>query len=465
MRKVRYINLNLFLTLILLINVFYGFLLFLMYDSLFSTYYFYSVLLSYLLSLFYYKYNLLFFIRTVFLGLMGIIPFLAVNIFNSYFAFRATFTQTKSITFIMLILSSFALFSSHIGFEFSKKIKIIKNKINNITFKTSIFLFLFLLITAYFIGVMRGDFIFNSVYASTGTDLPIHNLNTIGGILVYILFFKYATSIKYRKIYLYLLVSGSMYLIIWNEFLRGARMDPLTVIISLSILYKVYFHNNDVSIKLKDIILLGILFVIITVWGFLRVAYSQGFDIGSIIKVFSGLKATTAKNGVNVVFVQGTLNNLYITISDIIYAIKHHFIDFWYGESYFDYILRTPPKFLYPSRPESLAWLPGKLLGEGVAAGGFTELAEIYLNFGIFGALFIPGIISFFIGYFFKLFINNKNSLIHAIPLFAILSVYLRGNLYQTFTFYKSIVAAFIIFIIIIFIDILFKKRGLFENS
>ena len=115
-----------------------------------------------------------------------------------------------------------------------------------------------------------------------------------------------------------------------------------------------------------------------------------------------------------------------------------------YGSSYLDYILRTPPEFMYPNRPESLAWLPEKILGRGSTNGGYTELAELFLNFGIWGALFVPGIISYYIGCSMKLFVLNEYYLVYSIPFFSILSVYFIGNLYQTFAFYKALVTCYI---------------------
>ena len=116
---------------------------------------------------------------------------------------------------------------------------------------------------------------------------------------------------------------------------------------------------------------------------------------------------------------------------------------------------------MYPDRPESLAWLPSKLFDRNVSAGGFTELAEVYLNFGIWGALFVPGIISYIIGWSFKLFMRNKYSLYYAIPFFSILAVYFRGNLYQTFAFYKAFVTGVILYVIILFVRSMFKKLNL----
>ena len=91
--------------------------------------------------------------------------------------------------------------------------------------------------------------------------------------------------------------------------------------------------------------------------------------------------------------------------------------------------------------PQDLAWI---FVNNGLTSGGgFFELAEAYLNFGVIGVLVVPFIISFLFGY--KLFIYNKYSLLGSMLLFGLLSSFLRGIFYQSFALYKSVITGFII--------------------
>lgn len=122
-------------------------------------------------------------------------------------------------------------------------------------------------------------------------------------------------------------------------------------------------------------------------------------------------------------------------------------IDLYYGSSYFDFLLRTPPQFIYPDRPKELSWI---YLDYGMTTGGgFYELAEAYLNFGLIGVFIIPTIISFILSFSYKMFLMNKYSVYHSIVFFALIVSFMRGELYQSFVFYKGIVTAIVMIIIL----------------
>ena len=75
---------------------------------------------------------------------------------------------------------------------------------------------------------------------------------------------------------------------------------------------------------------------------------------------------------------------------------------------------------------------------------GRVEMAEIYLNFGIYGSIFMPGIISYIIGYSYKKHLHNPANLFNSLLFVAILSAYLRFLLYQTFAGFKSYITILI---------------------
>ena len=156
-----------------------------------------------------------------------------------------------------------------------------------------------------------------------------------------------------------------------------------------------------------------------------------------------------------IAFRQGTLNDIATTYSGIIYMLKHSMVEYLYGSSYFDYLLRTLPSFLYPDRPQDLAWI-FKDYGF-TSGGGFFELAEAYYNFGYLGVFILPLLISFLFGYSYKKFIFNRNKLFSMLVFLALLANLLRGLLYQTFAFYKGIVTVFILYAIVLFISELIR--------
>jgi hypothetical protein len=415
------------------------------------------------ITIFYYSYNFLFMIRIGFLGLMGLAPMIAVYL-GGYFAFRSTFSQTHEISFLMLLLSNVAIFSAHFGFLLSEKTKVIKKNIfTNFNSLTVVAVFIITMLLAYIIGVEKGGLIFNVNYGEPdgAKDMPIKNLSVITNLSVFILVFYYFLSKhkgRYSHGYLLMIIISCVYLYLWNELFRGARMDPLSGVLALIIITRAY-TTEKFNLNLKQVAIFVSLFLFIQVWGYVRISIIDGINFERIISILT-MDNARFKDGIEVLFFQGTLNNLYLTISTTIYAIQNNMIDYWHGSSYLDYILRTPPQFMYPDRPESLAWLPNKIFGDQTSAGGYTELAEVFLNFGIWGGLIIPGIISYYIGYSMKLFVLNKYSLFYAIPFFSILSVYFRGNLYQTFVFYKALISCYVFYMIIKFFNslILIKR-------
>ncbi len=151
-------------------------------------------------------------------------------------------------------------------------------------------------------------------------------------------------------------------------------------------------------------------------------------------------------------FRQGTMNNLSLSVATIIYAIDRGDLDYRYGSSYVDYLARTAPAIVYPDRPKSLAWLSDDLYGGGGAGGGFNEMAEAYLNFGIFGALIVPAVISFLLSCSLRQFMVNRYNILRSLAFISMLAVFFRGMLYQTFAFYKTFVTALILYGIFLFV-------------
>lgn len=427
---------------------------YIIYNEKISYMYYFFSLIIFIFILINNSRNILFFVRTFFLGIIGFIALGAKIVSeNALFGYHMHDSQTTVIATLMFLLTNIALFSSEMGILLGEKTKITTSEkiyFENKTFFYFVYLLLFIII--YIMTFSNGSLIMmGGTYADgSGTTLPINNLNIFSNILLFTLilvYFKFNNIPKLNsKKYFYLIVLISCYLFIYAQLLRGVRMDALNGIFGAIILYLIY-NNKSLKVTPKILILGVLLFILIQLIGILRGALSflELDDIISLLMVsFNNL---IYNENASILFYQGTINDIATTFSGIILLLKNNVIEFYYGGSYIDYIFRTPPQFLYPDRPKDLAWI---FENNGfTSGGGFFELAEAYLNFGIFGVFIIPFIISFLFSISYKMFILNKYSLFHSILLFSLLSGFMRGLLYQTFTFYKSIITGIIIYLIL----------------
>lgn len=414
--------------------------------------------------------NLLFFIRTVFIVWIGLIPALALYL-GGHFAYRMPFVQTLDVAFILTIITTLALFSSQLGIEVGKKLKVREHGVDMSGGEIKLFYFLLVLVVLVgtLIALRRGDLIIFSGYTSaaqleTRIQLPINNLQSIANILLlfsYVLLFRLkrfgkVSSIRSRRLWI-LFWTVAVYVAVWCQFLRGARMDPMTLIFALSVLF-LLFKKQRLRLNIKVLTYLALAFFVLQVWGGIRHDLSAA-DISKLESIIHGLYKDDVNSETPIYFRQGTMNNLSLSVATVIYAIEKNDIDYRLGSSYLDYIARTPPAFLYPDRPVSLAWVSAELYGGSGAGGGFNEMAESYINFGVLGSLIIPGVISFILSYSLRQFMINQYNIMRSLVFFSMLAVFFRGLLYESFTFYKVFVTAVIIYGVVLFVHEIFLKQ------
>ena len=434
---------------ILLFNSAISFLFIIFNNHINSFYYLFSFIL-FGIVLYKNRVNLIFFIRTIFLGIMGFLAFGTKLIdIDALFGYHLRESQTLEIATLMFLLTNIALFASEIGFLVASKIKM-KQENKLVLENKSFFYVVFglLIFTGYLIASTRGMIIGGSTsYGDGSSSSPaLGNLNTISNILFFsliLLFYKfkdlYHWDINKLK---YFVIFSAFYLFIYAEFLRGVRMDALNGLFGLVILYYVY-NNKLLHINLKISIIGITAFIFIQIMGMIRSALQFLTTDELIIVIQNGFKSLIEGSSSGILFYQGTINDIATTFSGIIMMLNEKVIDFYYGSSYLDYILRTPPQFLYPDRPKDLAWI---FFDNGyTSGGGFFELAEAYLNFGVVGVFIVPFVISFVFGYAYKSFYYNRYSLIHSILLFSLLASFMRSILYQSFALYKSAITGFIL--------------------
>src|SRR5450830_988404 len=404
--------------------------------------------------------NMLFAARLFLLFIVGAYP-LAIKMLgeNLYFSVFEFGTQTLEIATTMYALSLVAVVGAYIGWKagggvgLGRSTEVAPLPEFDDYYRWIFYLAaLFTIFSGYLIVSSSTGTILDSAYGSGTEGVPvIGSASAIGGICLSVMF--YCGLIARKKYYSIIIVLTAIYVLIWCQILRGLRQDVVGALFSCMILY-LMFELKNVSIKLKYILYVLPLFLLLELWGLVRSGLSM-FLAGrlSITEMFDmGLGNATVIPGV---VYSGTLGPIATTFANVIALFNRNSLDFLYGSSYFDYLLRTPPEFLYPDRPLDYATMfPQYGLSSG---GGFFGLAEAYLNFGLVGAFIVPLSISFIIAFVY--FRAQKNfGIFYIFVLSSILCVWVRGSWYQTFAFYKSFVSAISLYCVIHSLAILLAR-------
>ncbi len=404
-------------------------------------YYFISISLFFII-LIHNKNNIIFFIRNLILGAVGYLAYTAKLIDPSaLYSYHLHSSQTYEIAWLMFLLTNIALVGSEVGFAVGKKIKVTKKSFPKVIESKTLFYItsIFLIISALiFFKTLAG---FGEYGQEKYVAAAIGNLNSIINILFFILIFLYYKSknfIKKDPIRKNTMIFLFIFVYIYIELLHGVRLSALNGMIGVYVLYRVY-TNQSLTLKIKYIVPILILYALLQFIGKIRSGYDR---IGSVT-ISNLFFSPSSESGM--ALYQGTINDIAATFSGTIMLLQKNLVDFQYGKTYFEFLLRTPPAFIYPDRPEGFA-LKFEKLGF-TSGGGFFELAEAYLNFGALGAFIVPFSISLIISYAYKQFTTNMYSLKHSILFFSIIASYIRGLMYQNFVLYKSILTGFIIYL------------------
>lgn len=130
---------------------------------------------------------------------------------------------------------------------------------------------------------------------------------------------------------------------------------------------------------------------------------------------------------------------------------------FLLGKTFFDWLPRTFPEFLFPNRPEDPSYLM-QYEGQWFGWGGIHEIAEEYWNFGFLGVIIMPFLFSYLINSLGKSFIRSS-SFFTAIPIVWLIMMP-RWSWYQIFALYKSTIVMVIIIYILYSIIIFYSSGG-----
>lgn len=385
--------------------------------------------------------NLLFATRTLFLGAVGYYPMLIKTIDpEGMFSLFEPSTQGWDVVAMMYGLTSFALFGSEIGL-LAGRIGMPRQSLGNIKFDELNYKILFfcsivlVIFIAYLTAESAGPSLFIASYASEAQGQLLGNTQAMGiiGLLSMVLAMN-RTNISFAKP---LMIISVLYFLVWAMFFHGLRQDVLTALLGMYVIHSIA-RGKPPRIDMRVALILVVLVLVFELWGTMRATLAtEGFD------PLAAKEHISSQLGESHVYQLSTLSAIGTTVANMVYLIQNGQVDFLYGRTFLEYIPRTPPEFIYPDRPVDYAWMFQDYGLE--ACGGFHELAEAYLNFGIAGAFFVPLILSFLIS---KAYWGAcvHQTVWRYFLLFSFLGIWMRGTWYQIFAFYKTFITAIILF-------------------
>ncbi|WP_139313285.1 hypothetical protein, partial [Rhodoferax antarcticus] len=338
-----------------LLNAGLGFLIYLD-PILFKNYGWWFVavgILTLVVSLVKFSYSVLFQARLFLLVTIGYFAGI-VKAINPDLAFSpvAIDSQTAVIGAKMFALTSIALFGASAGFFFAWKKKnntnlmIAAQSIKPAYWKTVYWVSsLGVLITGYLSAISYGPTVFEGVYGTgEGQGQLLGNLQSIG---VVCLVLSFVSAIRVKKINYFIgVLFIAFYFLGWGILLRGGRLEVLSGLLALFVVVPAT-QGKVVKLSAKHFFIILLLAIFMEVWGSLRSTLFTGAT-ETIIEGYVRL----AESGV---YFAGTISAIASTFANLLHMVDTHVVGFSFGETYFDYLLRSPPEFIYPNRPPDLS--------------------------------------------------------------------------------------------------------------
>lgn len=404
-------------------------------------------------AILHFRYSLLFQARVALLVSIGCFAGI-VKAFNQngFFSPVETSVQDFDIGAGMFVLTSFSLLGASAGFMFGRRNnKTIAERLQIYIMPRKFWFWLMVwassvtILTGYLSAKSYGSTVFDGVYGTGGGEGQLlGNLQSIGVIcLVMVCIAETRFRVSRFPIFSIML---SFYFLGWSILLRGGRLEVLSGLMAIIVVIPAISGKITRFRSIHYLILL-LLAIFMEAWGSLRSTLFAGAT-ETIIEGYTRL----AESGI---YHAGTISGIATTFSNILHMVKNHVVELQFGSTYIDYIFRSPPEFLYPSRPADLSLIFDKYGYSSI--GGFFELTEAYYNFGAFGCLIIP----FFISFFFAKIYHKvlRGNWLYLFMLTALLSVFFRGAWYQSFAYYKSLLTGFVLYFLFIIIKSQFDSN------
>lgn len=288
----------------------------------------------------------------------------------------------------------------------------------------------------------RGAPIWTAAYASSSAS-SVLELNILGSITISSLIalvahahFNSRIGVRGRR----WLIAFSVLLVVLVFTIKGNRAELIMLGTGLGLMVAAIRGWEPSRLTLVACAAAFVLFS--AVWGAYRPVASEGTSLEKVVKgLWNGIASGEGQEyeGRQILDLAQASPSQYIYhLFGVIGLIEEDGLSYWSGKSYLQYLEMTPPKSLYPNRPDDLSWLFTQI-GE-TSGGAFPELAEAYLNFGALGVVVIPGFISWVYFRTYRRAMERRTP--DAFAWYGVMaSLCVRTTLYGTLGFYKGLLA------------------------
>lgn len=371
-------------------------------------------------ALVHFRYNFVYQIRIGFLITIGCFAGL-VKWYEptAFFSPVETPAQTFEVGARMFLLTSLALLGASLGFMLAKPASsVVGGDIKDTPMAVWHCLLLLAwpatLVAGYLSARSYGPTVFEGVYgAGEGSGQLLGNLQSMGVVCLVLVFIAHARLGRRGLAVMPVLLA--IYYLGWGIFIRGGRLEFLSGILALLVAVPAV-EGKVFRLRAFHYIALIVLAILMELWGSLRSTLATE-SAETLVEGYARL----ADMGI---YHAGTISGIATTFSNILHMMGRHVVEPQWGMTYLEYILRSPPEFLYPSRPPDLSLM---FLDYGYASvGGIFELAEAYYNFGVIGCLVMPLLVSFTLS---KIYMGAlSGNWLRFFLLTAVLSVFFQGS-------------------------------------
>ncbi len=390
-------------------------------------------------SLRYFGWAPIYILRFLLLGLPGLLVG-GVVLFGQIpvlFTVSAMQYQTSAISIQIVFLSILALSSSYFGWLFANpmqwKATAERGSLSRGEFAGRYwFYFLIALICGAFAAKALGGLLWDQSFSYVGMQpyMGIGIFSVFACFSIIAMFSLLLTTRNVGKGYWCGLGFVVAYVLVYCLLLRGARLDVMGTLVALFFLTVLHRRKHVGPWQLGGLLVVAV--VVVLVWGVLRHgSIGRGATLESIQGAFSLVLVQADGNAYlhlpNVADIVATLFQVVSLVDDAHLALQH-------GQSYLNYLPQTLPVFLYSDRP--LGFSINNINGQ-VMTGSLFELAEAYANFGVWGCLIIPGLLTY-LGAMANREAIKRGTFMSYLWYGIALAIVIRGTWYQNFSFYKA---------------------------
>lgn len=345
--------------------------------------------------------------------------------------------QTSAIAIQILFLSILALCSSYFGWLFANptqwKVTEKPCSLSGGEFAVRYwFYFVIAVICGSFAANALGGLLWSRSFSYVGMQ-PYMGIGVFSVFACFSVIAMYSLLLTTRntyKRYWWGLGFVAAYVLVYCLLLRGARLNVLGTLVALFFLTVLHRRKQVGPWQLGGILAVAV--AVVMVWGALRHgSIGQGATLESIQGAFSLVLVQADGNAYlhlpNVADIVATLFQVVGLVNDGNLALQH-------GQSYLNYLPQTLPTFLYLDRP--LGFSINNINGQ-VMTGSLFELAEAYANFGVWGCLVIPGLLTY-LGAIANREAIKRGTFMSYLWYGIALAIVIQGTWYQNFSFYKA---------------------------